>query len=463
MFSSDMAVALKARWTLVAGVLVTTLLLAALWLSAVERSYVASASLLFDDRGPSPALQDNPARQDDRSLLGTQADIIRSDAVARRVVAAERLATDAELRRRWREESGGTGTAAGFENWLVKDLLANLEVAPEKDTNVLAVRFRAHDPAFAARMANAFAGNFVTMRMQISTDTAKQYAAWFQSRTNEVRGNLERAQAKVTDFQRQHGMVDGNALALEADRLSALATQLAVAESSAADLRSRAGARVSQSPDVQQTQVVETLRQQVAANEAKVAELAATHGDNHPALVAARTELGSLRDKLRTEVAATSQSVRIASSAAASREGQLQGLVSQQRGRMLAMTGNQSQLEALQNDVATAQKAYDNVTQRLNLMRLQSGLPTTNAQQIDRATPPLLPDSPNVPMLLLIALFGGLALGVIAAMAVEWSRPLARTAAGVFEATGVPVVGSFSLDGSNRRRDFGAPAQAGGY
>ncbi len=462
MFSSDMATALRTRWMLIAAVTLATLAAAGLWLAMVERTYVASASLLFDERGPSPALQDNPAQVDDRSLLGTQADIIRSDAVARRVVRAERLAARPDLQARWRAEAGGAGTPAAFETWLVRDALANLEVAPEKDTNVLAVRFRAHDPVLAARMANAFASHFVAMRMQISTDTAKQYASWFQSRTNEVRGNLERAQARVTDFQRTHGMVDGNALALEADRLSALATQLAAAESSAADLRARAGARVSQSPDVQQTAVVETLRQQVAANEAKVAELAATYGDNHPTLVAARTELGSLRDKLRTEVAATSQSVRIASSAAASREGQLQGLVGRQRGRMLAMTGNQSELEALQNDVATAQKAYDNVTQRLNLMRLQSGLPTTNAQQIDRATPPLLPASPNVPLLLLIALLGGLVLGMLAATGLEWRRPLVRTAAGAAEATGVPVIGSFALARSAHRSARG-PLAMGGY
>ncbi|WP_342657316.1 Wzz/FepE/Etk N-terminal domain-containing protein [Sphingomonas sp. NY01] len=442
MFSSDMAAALKARWKLIVAVLIATLVLAGIWLTTVQRTYVATASLLFDDRGPNPALQDNPQQQDDRSMLGTQADIIRSDAVARRVARNERLVRNPELRTRWLEEGKGEGS---FENWIVTDLLAHLEVAPGKDTNVLAVRFRASDPTFAARMANSFARNFVTMRLQISTDTAKQYATWFQSRTDEVRRNLEAAQGKVTDFQRSHGLIDGNVLALESDRLNALSGQLANAESSAADLRSRAGSRVSESPDVQQTAVVGMLRQQIAANDAKVSQLAATHGDSHPLLVAARSELEVLRARLASETSAASQSVRVASSAAATREAQLSGLVAQQRARMMQMTGYQSQLEALQNDVATAQKAYDNVTQRLNLMRLQSGLPTTNAQQIDRATAPLLPASPNVPLLLLFATLGGLALGVIAAMLAEWSRPLVRTAGGLIDATGVPVVGSFNF------------------
>jgi uncharacterized protein involved in exopolysaccharide biosynthesis len=110
---------------------------------------------------------------------------------------------------------------------------------------------------------------------------------------------------------------------------------------------------------------------------------------------------------------------------------------------MLEMTGYQSQLDILQNEVNTAQKAYDGVTQRLDLMRLQSGLPTTNAQQVDHATPPLLPTSPNVPIVMLLAALLGLALGIIAALVLEWRRPLIRTPEGMVRATGISVLGSF--------------------
>lgn len=442
MLQSNMALALQARWRLILAVFAATVALATGWLMLVERTYIARASLLFDDRGPDPELRNSQPVQNEKSMLGTQADLIRSAAVARRVIRDEGLAADPDLRRKWRE-AGQPGRS--FETWLVSDVLEHVEVAPERDTNVLSVRYAASDPNVAARRANSFASNFVALRMEISTNTAKQYARWFQQQTNEVRGNLERAQAAVTDFQRSHGMVDGNALALEADRLSALSTQLASAEGIAADLRSRAGNRVSESPDVQSSAVIETLRQQVAGSEAKLSELASTHGDAHPDLVAARAERDTLRAKLRTETGAASQTVRVASSAAASREAQLQRLVNAQRGRMLSVTANQAQLEALQNEVTTAQKAYEAVTQRLNMMRLQSGLPTTNAQQVDRATPPLLPTSPNVPLLLLLAALGGLGLGIIAAVAMELRRPIIRTVSSLFENTGVPVLGTFDF------------------
>lgn len=440
MFSSDMMLALKARWRLVALITLITAALAAIWLLQVERIYVARASLLFDG-GPNPSVQDNGAPQDNQSLLGTQADLIKSEAVAERVVRSARLTDNPALQAEWRKK----GAKGPFEGWLTQDLLAHVEVTPAKDTNVLAVGFKSADPAFAARMANAFAQQFVAARLQISTDAAKQYASWFQQRTKEVRRNLEAAQDRLGDFQRSHGMVNGNTLALEADRLSSLSTQLAAAESSAADLRARAGTRVASSPDVQSSAVVEGLRQQIATSDAKVSELSATYGDNHPDLVAARDQLKTLRDKLASETAAASTAVRVASSAASSRESQLQGLVNGQRGRMLELTGYQSQFEALQNDVTTAQNAYDAVTQRLNLMRLQSGLPTTNVQQVDRATPPLLPASPNVPLLGLLALLAGLMLGIIAAMLREWRLPRVRSAGGLFDSTGVPVIGNFTF------------------
>lgn len=453
MLQSNMVLALKSRWRLILAVFAATVALATGWLMLVERTYVARASLLFDDRGPDPELRNSQPVQNEKSMLGTQADLIRSDAVARRVIRAEGLAGDPELQRKWRE-AGQPGRS--FETWLVADVLQHVQVAPERDTNVLAVRYTANDPRTAARLANSFARNFVALRMEISTNTAKQYARWFQQQTNEVRGNLERAQAAVTDFQRSHGMVDGNALALEADRLSALSSQLASAEGAAADMRARAGNQVSQSPDVQSSAVIESLRQQAAVSEAKLAELASTHGDAHPDMVAARAERDTLRAKLRAETGAASQTVRVASSAASSREAQLQRLVNAQRGRMLSVTANQAQLEALQNDVTTAQKAYEAVTQRLNMMRLQSGLPTTNAQQVDRATPPLLPATPNVPLLLLLAALGGLGLGIIAAVAMELRRPLIRTVSSLFENTGVPVLGTFDFKALPQLRELKA-------
>ena len=440
MFSSDMMLALRERWKLVALITLITVVLAAIWLVQVERLYVARASLLFDG-GPNPSVQDNGAPQDNQSLLGTQADLIKSEAVADRVVRATRLTGSSALKTEWRD----AGAKGSFESWLVQNLLANVEVTPEKDTNVLAVGFKSTDPVLAARLANAFAQQFVAARLQISTDAAKQYANWFQQRTKEVRRNLEAAQDRLGDFQRSHGMVNGNTLALEADRLSSLSTQLAAAESNAADLRARAGTRVASSPDVQSSAVIEGLRQQIATSEAKVSELSATYGDNHPDLIAARDQLKTLRDKLASETAAASTAVRVASSAASSRESQLQGLVNGQRARMLELTGYQSQFEALQNDVTTAQNAYDAVTQRLNLMRLQSGLPTTNVQQVDRATPPLLPTSPNVPLLGLLALLAGVMLGIVAAMLSEWRAPRVRSAGGLFDSTSVPVLGNFTF------------------
>jgi len=60
--------------------------------------------------------------------------------------------------------------------------------------------------------------------------------------------------------------------------------------------------------------------------------------------------------------------------------------------------------------------------------------------------PPLLPASPNVPLLTLLALLLGTTLGVLAAMFVEWRRPIVRSAGGLFDSTDIPVIGSLTND-----------------
>ena len=115
----------------------------------------------------------------------------------------------------------------------------------------------------------------------------------------------------------------------------------------------------------------------------------------------------------------------------------------EQRGRVLAASGHQDQLAILQRDVDTAKAQYDGVTQRLNAMRLQSELPQADATILDRATPVYMPVSPNIPMRMLLGLILGLALGVSAALFLEWRKPRFRTVAGLEQQIGLPVLASF--------------------
>lgn len=434
---SDLLSALKARWKLEAAVAAVVLLAVIAWTLVSPRTYTGTATLLFDQTAPDPGVETGQRAVDAAEILGTQADVIHSQEIATQVAKASGLADNPAVLAQWRAATDGAGLP---EEWLGRSFLQGLTIEPSRNSTVLSVKYKSRDPESAAQIANGFATVYLQAYLRMTTDPAGAYARWLEERTREVRGKLEQAQNALVAFQRQKGIVSTESMDAESERLTALSTQLAGAEAANADAASRAGAGSGGSPDVQGSGVVQTLRTQIAQKTAQVSDLRTSLGPNHPDMIAATAELASLRARLAGEVGTTARALNVASGDTAARTAALRRLVNEQRGRMLALSGDRSQLEVLQRDVQSARTAFDNVTQRLNAMRLQAELPRTNVRLLDEAVPPTFPSSPNVPLRLVLGVVLGGLLGLGVGAALEWFRPRVRTNRGLTQATGVPVL-----------------------
>lgn len=438
----DIAASLKDRWRLQVIVFAIVMALVIVWTALSAKVYIATSTLLFDDIVDPVGTQSTDGL---KSLLGTQTDVVKSEAVAANVVSTLQLVTP-QVAERWRLATGGNGDVNA---WYGQQLLSNLTVSPITDSRVLELNYASPDPQFAALVANGFAVAYLDTRLKFRTDPAKTYSRWFQDRTREVRGNLEQAQARLTAFKRQTGIVDSGPTGdAESARLAELSGQLTGAEASAADLAARAGQAASQSPEVQNSGVVLGLRSQIAAKAAQVSQMSTTLGPNHPDRVAAEAELSELRARLNGEIATSTRAVQVASGAASSKQAAIRGMLNAQRGRMLGLSTERAQIDVLQRDVDSARAAYDAVTAKLETMRLQAVAPETNARQLDQATPPLLPAQPNVPVRLVLGALLAAMLAVGVGILLELRRPLVRTRAGAAGIAGVPLLAAVNFDKS---------------
>lgn len=441
---SDLLSALKARWKLEAAAAFIVFAAVLAWTAVSPRAYTGTATLLFDQTAPDPAVETARAVAA-ADMLGTEAEVIHSQEIAAKVARNAGLTDSPAVLAQWRAATGGRGSP---DDWVGRSLLRGLTVEAGRNATILSVSYKAGDAASAAQIANGFAQTYINEHLRMTTDPARAYTRWFEERTREVRNNLEQAQNKLTNFQRAKGIVSTENMDAEAERLNALATQLTSAESANADAASRAGAGSGGSPDVQSSGVVQSLRTQIAQKTAQVSEMRTNLGPNHPEMIAATAELASLRARLAGEVGATSHSLSVASGDTGARVGSLRHLVDQQRGRMLALSADRSQLEVLQRDVQSARAAFDSVTQRLSAMRLQAELPRTNVRLLDPANPPSFPSNPNVPLRIVLGLMLGAFVGLTLGAALEWLRPRVRTQRGLAIATGVPVLMTVDLNHS---------------
>lgn len=447
---ADLIRAVLIRWKLELLIFLGVLTLATIWIAASPRTYVATASMLIDSRAPDPVSSEGSAAKSESSAIATEARIIQSEAIASRVAEKLKIDKDPAMKERWMSETGGAQT---FNGWVARRVLAGLGVSGDSADNIITLGYKSSDPQKAASMANAFADAYVDVRLRMSTDPAKTYADWFEKRIAEVRAKLVSSQEALSDFQRARGIISTGSIDAESTRLGELSSQLSNAEAQAADARSRASVGGSAMPEVQQSGVIQGLRAQIAAKSAAVQQMRGELGSSHPEMLAAQAELAQLQSSLASETAKTTGMLSASSAASSSREGQIRGLLSSQRGRMLAQAADRSKLEVLESDTASARREYDSVTQQLASMRLRSTVPATNIRQLDRAEVPLLPDSPNVVLRLLLAMVFGIMLAITTAVALEWRRPRIRNVASLVHLTGAPVLGSVQI-----RRALPSPA-----
>ena len=427
---------LRARYKLALFVLLCTVATAAALTEYLPKRYVAGTVLVVDSMNRDPI-----AAMLMPGSLGTQMDIIKSDRVARRVVRILKLDEDPGVSRQWREATQGRGN---IEEWLASLLQNSLTVKPGGDGNVINLEYTAADPGFAAVVANAFARAYMDIAIELKVDPAKQYARWFSEQGKALRENLENAQARLSKYQQDKGIVaNDERVDTETSKLAALMGQLTTIQEQTVDARSRQRADANANlPEVLANPVVVALRGDIARQEARLKDAEGNLGRNHPQYRRMQSELAELKANLEAETRRVTRSFAASRSVGREKENALKAAIEAQKRKVLRLKGERDQLAVLQRDVDAAQRAYDAVSARYTQASLESQATQTNVSVLTPAVAPLGPSFPK-PMgtMLLISLFLGAVLGTGAALGLEMLDRRIRTADDLAEMLQVPVLG----------------------
>lgn len=422
--------ALFAVW---GGVTLVTLALSL----ALPREYVATAEMLVE-----------PGRGD---TLATRADIVTSERVGSRAVAALELAGQPGWTERWRRASGGQGDA---DRWIASQLRKDVKVGATPESNVLRISVAADEPRFAADYANALARAYLETDLELRVEPARQSAVWFDEHTRQLRGELEGAQARLAEFQRANGLVGDDKLDLESARLAELSTQLtaAQAQTSEASSRQRQGGGMN---DVTASPLIQALKVDLARQEAKLIELAGYLGENHPQYQRVKGEVDSLRARLRAESGQVAAVVGTNSRINQAREGDIRARLDAQKQRVLELKRQRDEMGVLLREVDSAQKAYDLVLARLTQTSLESKSRQGNVALLSSAVAPTEAASPRPLLNLGLALVIGGLLGVAVAIVRELFDRRIRGADDLAEALGAPVLAEIGSGAGASRGPLG--------
>jgi chain length determinant protein EpsF len=443
---------LRARRKIILSILLVTVLLALGFSLVQQKTYKATASVLLNYKGVDPLTGLTMPGQLMPGYMATQIDIISSKNVAGRVVDALRLASSPAVVQQFQEATEGRGNV---RDWLADLLLKKLEIVPSRESSVVEISFKGADPAFAAAVANAFADEYQKITVQLKTDPAKKASTYFNEQTKQLRDNLEAAQARLSKYQQEKGIVslDNNRYDVELSRLNDLSSQLVGAQTAAMEATSRQhiAGRGAASPDVANNAMVQNLRVSLASAEAKLADTSSRFGRNHPQYQAARAEVDKLRAEMNSAMGTISQSVGNNAEVLRQRETELRAAVAAQKTRVLELNRARDELGPLLKELETAQRAYDAASQRFSQTRIEAQSEQSDVSVLNPAVAPTEPSGPRVLLNTLIAFLLGTVLGVGLALLLELLNRPVRSASDVRDMLGIPVLGTIEWQPAARR------------
>ncbi|MDP2006733.1 MAG: chain length determinant protein EpsF [Rubrivivax sp.] len=442
---------LRARWlaaVLLLGLTVATTLVVSLLL---PKSYRATASVVVDFK-PDPISAAFYGAATPPAVMATQADVIKSERVALRVVRNLKLSESPQVRTQWEQETQGEGT---IEQWLVDLFQRNMDVLPSRESSVITISYKAQDPRFAAALANAFVQAYIETTLELRVDPARQYAGFFDVRAKEAREALEKAQSRLSAFQKDNSIfATDERFDVENARLSELSSQLVQLQAVASDSTSRqAQANSAQSDRIQEVlanPVIGALKADLSRAEGQLQGLSARLGDAHPQVGEVKASIAELRRRVEAETAKVTSGVGVSNTINRQREAQTRAQLEAQRAQVLRMKAVRDEGMVIQRDVENSQRAYDAIFARLNQTSLESQTTQSNVNVLTQATPPIEHAFPKVWLNLLLSVFVGTLLAAGVVLGLELRDRRVRALDDVVAALGLPVIGVLPRPGAKR-------------
>jgi capsular exopolysaccharide synthesis family protein len=183
---------------------------------------------------------------------------------------------------------------------------------------------------------------------------------------------------------------------------------------------------------------MQTLHEQSATLQGRLAELSATLGDANPQIQQVRAAIARVHGEMHSEVARQVAALEAELKVAVAKEASLRQSLAASATQSAQSSPGQAKLDALKVEADANREVLNAFLTRLHEANTSAKLlQRANAEIVARASVPRFPASPKVKLLLVLAAFGSSLAGLGAAIALERAAPTFRSGEEVENETGV--------------------------
>ncbi len=393
----------------------------------------------------------------------TQYGLLRSRALAIRVAESLGLTGDDRFAQAMSPRSPGAPrkpeTAEERRDRVVSLLQTHEGVTPERGSRLVSVTFNSPDPALSAKVANAFAENFIAAALDRRFESSSYARDFLEKRIAQVKAKLEESERDLVAYAASQQIIQlpnagqpnsaeaGPSLAganLESfnTALAAARTDRIKAEQKWRQAKAATGVGLT---EILQSPTFQILSQEHAKQVAEYQDKLRIFKPDYPEMLQQKARIEEIQRQLDREAADIKQSVRAQYEAALANEKALEAQVGTLKTAVLDLRGRSIRYTILQREVDTNRTLYDGLLQRYKEVGVAGGVAANNISVVDRAEPPILPSRPQPVLNMALAALAGLLLGAGMAVIREAVDQAIRTPADFEASLGLALLGSIPV------------------
>lgn len=393
----------------------------------------------------------------------TQYGLLRSRSLTERVVndlglaSSDRFLDQMDVKVSDRGQPTASARAAQRRELVIKTVQDALDVSPVRGSRLVTISVETPDPALSARIANAFAENFIQSNIDRRYESSSYAREFLEDRIEQTKARLADAERQLVAYARNEQIINvreaseetGEAQSLTTNTLSALNSELAEARadrvSKEEKWRQARNSALFNLPEVLQNPAIQRLAEERAKVNAEYEQKAQLFKSDYPEMVQLRARLEELNGQINAIASGIRASIQGEYVVARNREQSLVGQVEGLKSDVLDLRGRSVQYGILQREVDTSRSLYDALLQRYNEVGVTGGVTANNISIVDIAEPPSRPSKPKLLVNLALAGLFGLGLGVVLAFLFEALDETLGSADDVESKLGLAVLGVIPL------------------
>lgn len=442
------------RW-IVAGALVAAML-AALYVVRADPRFESAALLMIEEPDTRPLGDEQTRRTEStESFVAGQVFVVTSVDVLREATARLELTAEPSFQPSppgLLARITGSGSAPDPDDHALRQLRKSVRVSQDSNSSVVRITGTAINADLAARIANTVAQVYIENRQTARAERAAIVATWLTDRTVGLQRQLAAAEAAVATYMAQNNLIQGRTgQTLSEQQLfdlnaELIRTRAAYAEKSASLARAESlvasGGELATLPQMDQSDVVSSLRSARLDLERTEVEYLRTSGESDPRLIQVRAEIADIDAQIANEAKRIVEVLRAEVGILGERDSLLSQAVAEAGGLSGIEGQTRVELAELERVAESYRALYERFLTAAGLARESLSYLSGGAEIISGAEPPLAPVFPPKKVLVILSFVLGGAVAALGCLVFEALRPGVRTPAQAEQVLGHPVVTS---------------------